>query len=138
MGALRIDRLRVLRVEPSARDPRLQLVGGQRGHQRVGGHKMRRCQWRRNAVRRKHGHKGFADPERRESLSHFEIRRHREGPNGLLEVVRVFGREHPQGMLDPVSELGKHGRGHVGGYLRDEEDADTLRPDEANRLLDLR
>ena len=49
----------------------------------------------------------------------------------------VAGRVGPQGVLDPVAELGEHHVGHVVGELGDEEDADALGADQPHRLGDL-
>jgi hypothetical protein len=43
----------------------------------------------------------------------------------------------PQGVLDPVAELGQDRVGNVVGELGHEEDADALRPDQPDGLGDL-
>ncbi len=46
-------------------------------------------------------------------------------------------RESPERVLHTVAELAEHAGRHVGGILRDEINADTLRADEPHHLLDL-
>src|SRR4029078_4893164 len=65
---------------------------------------------------------------------HLRVRAERGG--GRLDRGLVARREGAKRVLHAVAELPEHLVRHVERVLRDEVDADTLRPDEAHDLLD--
>lgn len=60
-----------------------------------------------------------------------------EALGGCLYALALGRRVGAQGMLDPATELSEHVLGQVARVLRDEIDADALRADQADNLLDL-
>ena len=130
----RSRRADVLGADGRRGDRRGALLGRERGHARgrrveAGGRDRRR-----HAARVQHRDGRLADAERLERLGQVVVRRRREGLDGRLQGLGVLRGERAHGVLHPVAELGEHHVGQVGGELGDEEHADALRADQADRL----
>ena len=124
----------VLREERRRLRGALDVVGG--AHARGRRAQARMDDRRRHAVLGQDRHRRLADAHLREQLLDVVEVGGRVGRGGRLERLGVVGRERAQRVLDAVAELAEHLAGHVVGDLRDEEDADALRADQAHRLGD--
>src|SRR6185312_4894290 len=113
-GRLPLDALVIYAGDGAFRDDRLALGIGHRTDARVWRMDQRALHDRRLALFIEGGNQSFADAELHD---------------------RLLGVEGAERVLDAVAELTRHRVGHVERILRDEVDADALRPDQAHHLL---
>ena len=102
-----------------------------------GGRISVRCDDRRHALVLERRDQRLADAELGDRLEGGEVGVGPEGVGRGLDRLRVARREGAERVLDAVAHLGEHDVGHVERVLRDEVDADALRADQADDLLDL-
>ncbi len=136
-GRFAVDRRSVLRQQRGCRHRGVDRGVGRRRHEPLGRAQAGPGDRRRRALLAHDRDDRLAGAELLQDALEV-VARLRVRADGRPERLRIVGREGAQRVLDARAELGEHVGGNVLRGLRDEEDADALRADQAHGLHDRR